>query len=173
MSDMYGVVNGCYICPDDKLNNMNKEIFERNIPSQALRPQYDIRPVSTKYSLMPIVDQFKSPRVDCHSYKHYSTKDVFNPGNAQAPWNGFAENINVESTLRNQFFALQKCDQAYYVPSTKSDLYNTTVVSKKVAQEHELLFEDPEFDPFNPNQHKLSQRMFNNPTRYDIRGLEC
>ena len=40
----------------------------------------------------------------------------------QAPWYGFTANINAESSLRNQFFALQDCDQGKYIPSTTSDL---------------------------------------------------
>ena len=40
-----------------------------------------------------------------------------------APFSGFVENVDVESVLRNQIFALQKNDQAVYVPSSKSDLY--------------------------------------------------
>jgi hypothetical protein len=30
--------------------------FERNIPSQTLQPYLDARPISTKYSILPIVD---------------------------------------------------------------------------------------------------------------------
>ena len=33
--------------------------YERNIPSQTLQPYLDARPVMTKYSILPIVDQRK------------------------------------------------------------------------------------------------------------------
>ena len=35
---------------------MNQELYERNIPSAPLQPYLDVRPVSTKYSILPIVD---------------------------------------------------------------------------------------------------------------------
>lgn len=52
----------------------------------------------------------------------YSSNQVQSNGNA-----AFASNISVvseiEAVLQNRFFALQKSDQACYVPSTSSDLF--------------------------------------------------
>ena len=53
----------------------------------------------------------------------YNPAKTFNPGNDMGPWSGYATGVNVESDLRNQFFAIQKCPQSYYVPSSNSDLY--------------------------------------------------
>ena len=39
----------------------------------------------------------------------------------------FATNVDVESSLHNQFFALQKCEQAEYVPSSMSDMYQVHI----------------------------------------------
>jgi len=90
-----------------------------------------------------------------------------------APWHGYANNVNVESTLRNQFFGLQDCQQAYYVPSSKSDLYNVSVPppSQPVKQQFPGLFQREVFDHFNPNTYNLGNSFFNNNTRIEIRSL--
>ena len=104
-----------------------------------------------------------------HTYGTYSTKSVFNPGNAQAPWSGFSNNINTESTLRNQFFALQNCEQSEYVPSSNSDLYQTKIDYKPVQQNHPLLFEKSDLAPFNPNTDNIGNSLFNNHTRNQLK----
>ena len=176
---MFGVVNGCYTCKYNQVDENNERIRERNIPSASLRPEYSIRPVSTKYALMPILDQRKKVNVPLHNYQNFNVDTVFNPGNAQAPWAGFASNINTESTLRNQFFALQKCEQANYVPSSNSDMYNVEVggreeydqfsdLVKPAAPALGSLFVKPDLAPFNPNSCDIGKRLFNNHTRQQL-----
>jgi hypothetical protein len=58
----------------------------------------------------------------------YSTSKVFNPGN-RGPTEFYFKSIDQESRLRNQFMALQKADQAVYVPEVNSDLYQNKFVS--------------------------------------------
>ena len=77
-------------------------------------------------------------------------------------------NVNTESLLRNQYFALQKSDQSVYVPSSDSDLYNVKVVSRPVQQPHPDLFNQPEFQPFNPNVINGGNQIFNNSTRMQM-----
>jgi len=172
VNKMYGVVNGYFRCNNDRVDDLNNRISERNIPSKSLQPQYSIRPVATKYGYMQVLDQYKKPTIPLNNYKSYSPSTTFNPGNAQAPWSGFSNNINTESTLRNQFFALQKCEQSEFVPQSNSDLYKTTVDYKPVEQTHPLLFNKPEFAPFNPNKLDVGNNLFNNFTRYDIKNSD-
>lgn len=169
---MHGVVNGYFRCNVERDEELNNRISSRNIPSTSLQPQYSIRPTSTKYGFMPIVDQSKQATTPLNKYKSYSTSQIFNPGNAKAPWDGFSNNVNVESSLRNQFFALQKCEQSEFVPSSDSDLYKTTVDFKPIQQTHPLLFDKHDFSPFNPNTLNLGNNLFNNHTRNDIKNLE-
>jgi hypothetical protein len=130
-----------------------------------------MRPVLTKYSIMPILDQRATPTVAMGEYPQFNPEVVFNPGNAQAPWSGFSSNVNTESILRNQVFALQSCEQAEFVPSSKSDLYNVHVPENYVRQPYPDLFNRQEFCPHNPNEHNLANKFFNNSTRNDIRNL--
>jgi hypothetical protein len=157
---MHGVVNGLFLCNLGRTEELNDRIYTRNIPSQGLQPQFSQVPVSTKYSIMPILDQRAKPIIPLNNYPIYDSEKIFNPGNAQAPWSGFSNNINVESNLRNQFFANQRCEQSYYVPSSNSDLYNVTVDSGPDVQTHPLLFKQEMFDYFNPNCHNLGNNQF-------------
>ena len=170
---MYGVVNKLFLCQNERIDELNERISSRNIPSQPLQPFYYQTPVSTKYGYMPILDQRKESSVPLNNYPVFSPHATFNPGNNMAPWHGFANNVNVESTLRNQFFGLQDCQQAYYVPSSTSDLYKVSVPppSQPVNQQFPLLFQREVFDHFNPNSDNLGNSFFNNSTRTDIKDI--
>jgi hypothetical protein len=130
MSQLYGVVNGVYFCGMERTEQLSQRMAERNIPSAPLQPQFSIRPVSTKYDMMPIFDRRPKAKVPIKRQPTYDVGTTFNPGSSQAPWSGFASNINKESQLRNQFFALQRCEQPNYVPSTTSDMYQMQVTGR-------------------------------------------
>ena len=117
-----GVINGLYTCNQERTQQLNDRIFSRNIPSSQLQMQFSSRPVSTKYATMPIVNPRAKSQIPINVAPTYETTEVFNPGTS-APWSGFPTKIDDESKLRNQFFALQKCEQSEYVPSSTSDLY--------------------------------------------------
>jgi hypothetical protein len=151
----------------------NSRIYDRNIPSQMLQPYLDVRPVMTKYTHFPIVEPRKSNSVPLTVQPTFSPHNVFNPGNTTSPWSGFASNVNVESELRNQIYALQKCSQSVYVPSSKSDLYNYGFTPKPTHQSHSLLFQNESFSQFNPNPDAktVGTGMFFNSTRVQVRDM--
>jgi len=151
----------------------NTRIYDRNIPSQMLQPYLDVRPVMTKYSYLPIVDPRKKNSVPLIVQPTFNPHAVFNPGNTTSPWSGFASNVNTESELRNQIYALQKCSQAVYVPSSKSDLYNYGFTPKPTPQTHSLLFQNESFSQFNPNPDSktVGTGMFFNSTRVQVRDM--
>jgi len=138
-----------------------------------LQPYLDVRPVMTKYSHFPIVDPRKSNSVPLVVQPTFNTNAVFNPGNSQSPWSGFASNVNTESELRNQIYALQKCSQAVYVPSSKSDLYTYDFTPKQTPQSHSLLFQNDSFEQFNPNpdSNTVGAGMFFNSTRVQVKDM--
>jgi hypothetical protein len=173
--EMYGVVNGAYTNHHDRLDEINQRISSRNIPSAALRPAYSVRPLSSKYAMMPIIESRPVPTVQIQPYQHFTTESVFNPGNGKAPWRGWAERVNVESSLRNQFFALQRNDRAVYVPESGSDLYQVTIDAREVEQPNPYLFDNgaTNFAPMNPNPNNLGKLTFDNSTRFQLRTLNC
>ena len=154
----------------------NRKLYSRNIPSQQLQPYLDVRPVMTKYSYLPIVDPRREINEKLVQQPTYNTSAVFNPGNTQSPWSGFATNINAESELRNQIYALQRCSQATYVPNSNSDLYSFGFkpTSSSVTQmSHNLLFKEEAFNKFNPNpdSNKVGQGLFMNSTRVQVKDI--
>ena len=164
-----GVIDGAYYsCHSERTEELSERIAARNIPSSPLQPQFSMRPVSTKYSIMPILDQRPKAQVPLLTRPTYNVETTFNPGTAQAPWSGFATNINEESKLRNQFFALQKCEQSNYVPSSTSDMYQVTVSGRKEEQPFPRLFEAQQFAPFDPNTCGVGYNFFDNCTRQQL-----
>jgi hypothetical protein len=156
-------------CVQTIRKNMNDRIYDRNIPSQPLQPYLDVRPVMTKYSHFPVVDPRKETDVRLKQMPTYNTHAVFNPGNTMSPWSGF--NVNQESELRNQIYALQKCSQSVYVPKSTSDLYTYGFQPKQINQPHSLLFEQNKFNPFNPNPNNktIGNSAFMNSTRCQLK----
>jgi len=108
-------------------NELNKRIEPRFYPSQQLRPLYEVRPVSTKYTFFQTVEERPFTSVSTIKYKPYSM-DVFNPGRGQVDF--YMSEIDTESKLRNQFMALQKSDQSIYVPDFTSNLYEYPLADK-------------------------------------------
>lgn len=167
-------MNNTYECASQVTNSINERIYDRNLPSSLLQPYLSVRPVMTKYSIMPIVDPRKKLSVSMEQLPTYSPAKVFNPGNTQSPWSGFASSINVESELRNQIFALQRCSKSVYVPNSTSDLYEERIPTNINAQQpFPNLFKEESFSPFNPNpfSNTVGDELFNNNTRVQVRGL--
>jgi len=151
----------------------NHRIYNRNIPSQPLQAYLNVRPVMTKYSILPIVDPRAAIKVPMTQFPTYSTEQIFNPGNIVSPWSGYASNVNIESQLRNQIYALNKCNDDVYVPNSNSDLYYLSFkTNSNIKQEFEGLFHNESFSQFNPNPNNISQKPFNNNTRIDIKNIK-
>ncbi len=160
-------------CVSNIHKETNQRIYSRNVPSQMLQPYIDVRPVMTKYSYFPIVDPRKNISVPLQQMPTYNVHQSFNPGNRPSPWSGYATNVNVESELRNQIYALQKCSQSVYVPSSKSDLYDYHFQTKSQSNPHELLFRNESFETFNPNPSPelCGSGIFYNNTRCQVKDM--
>ena len=172
---LYGVIDGVFVASADRVDELSNRMFARNVPSQDLQPNYDMRPVATKYTVLPIFDQYKPTTKSMRSYPVYSPSNVYNPGTSRPHFNGFASKVNVESTLRNQWFALQNAQQSVYVPSTTSDLYNTAIDYKPVMMPHPHLADDysAALAPHNPNPMNLGRGIFENSTRVQLKDAKC
>ena len=152
-------------------DEMNLDIYKRNVPSEGIATHFDPRPVNTKYRHLPVLDP-KQP--DSYEYRQTYNESVFLPGNRKPHYNGFANNVDRESSLRNQFFALQKGDQHLYVPSSNSNMYNHPI--NFVTHEGNInrlgMFYQSDFDDFNPNlSDKIGRNIFHNNTRVQLKDL--
>jgi hypothetical protein len=174
---MVGVVEGVSYGQNCRVDELNDRIFDRFRPDHTLPPNFESRPVSIKYSLFPILDKRMPVTVPIESNYDYSAETNFTPPvMASGPVNGFVNNINLESNLRNQFFALQKgADRSAYIPSKESDLYKVTVVSKYEEQPYPLLFKsgiimDRDVHSNIKNNPHIGKETFHNYTRTQLRN---
>jgi len=167
-----GVMNGAYLCNTERTQELSDRMYARNVPSRQLMMTYGPRGVPTRYVLMPMEDCRKTPDVQCLSEPNYSTRINFSPGNS-LPFDGFQNNIDVESKLKNCFFPLQGAGQSKFIPDSKSDLYNSqylTRTNNKVNMTNKLLFSKEKFNKFNPNTQNIGYRYFNNHIRVQTKG---
>lgn len=157
----------------EPIDETNARIQSRQFPSSPLEPNFTPRSVSTKFTLFPILNPNKvavEPRIP---YPAYNCEVIFNPGNSRAPSSGF--NIDLETELRNQSIALQHgATQNTYIPSSTSDLYNVSVISRPTIQPHPNLFSAPQFEnSIHPNliDTNIGNQPFFNHTRTQLRNL--
>jgi hypothetical protein len=158
----------------ERTDELNQRMQSRHFPDVGLAPNYDPRPVPTKYSHFPIVDRRAKPSVPMRPYLDHVVELNFNPGTSRGPSAGYFANVDKETVLRNQAFALQHgADQGVYVPSSQSDLYKVTVVSRPgEAQPFPQLFEAPQFASVqHPNiVPSIGGDVFANHTRTQLRS---
>jgi len=152
---------------------INKRITERYKPDSQLQPNFDPRPVSTKYALFPIIDRRTEPGVMKHKYDSYLPSSNFNPGNRGAPVNGFLDNICVESELRGNNYKLTGGDLGHkYIPSRDGPLYKNQVGNplEKPDPKHNLLFKQNTYVQTNSVDPSIGRDIFHNNTRVQLRN---
>ena len=170
---IYGVPEGVSYGQHERVDELNDRISSRYFSDKPLQPNYNPRSIPTKYSLFPIVNRRKEVKEVLNTYPDYNGYDNFNPGTAKAPPCGFINNVDTETILRNQAFALQHADQNVYIPSSQSDLYKVEVVSRPSEQPHPLLFNRFTFDGRqhqNMEKSNIGKDIFSNHTRTQLRG---
>ena len=156
-------------------NTINNSIANRNFPSNNLGMNFSFRPVNTKYTLMPTYNHHIESSVPINKNALYDLGNTFYPGTRKPHFCGFATNVDKESTLRNQFFALQKADQVAYLPNSSSDLYenNITFATHNANLDANLLFKQESFNDFNPNiSSSIGNEIFYNSTRVQLKDLK-
>lgn len=167
-----GLQDGIIYGQNERVDELNNRITERFYPDSPLKPNFDPRAVSTKYAKFPIIDLRSEPKEKFQQYLDYSTETNFTPLGTAGPVDGYLNNVETESILRNQFFALQKgADQGVYVPSSNSDLYKVPVFSRPSVQPFMGLFDRPSF--YTPERNvdvNIGNDRFNNHTRTQLRG---
>lgn len=157
-SNMNEVPSGILYSNDDRIEELNDRIHKRVIPDSNIKliPNFDIRGAPTRNCLVfPVLDikqNFASQNSD------YDFENSFAPIQQNAPFINFAKNVDRESNLRSQIYALQHgAEQSVYIPSSNSDLYNISIPnpSDNVVQ--------PFLDLFNRNsQFETTSNNFTN-----------
>jgi hypothetical protein len=169
-----GLHQGLQVGQFERTDELNQRISERNTSNIPLAPHYDPRPVNTKHMIFPVLESRKTvtePKLD---YPHFQKHTHFHAGNRKGPTDGYANMVEHENLLRNQYFSLQHgASQGVYVPSSDSSLYKTTVVSRPSIQPHPDLFKKQQFsNAVHPNLENtsLGNKQFYNHTRTQLRN---
>ena len=165
--------NVIYRKTDDHLETMNKSILKRNFPDVALKPNFDLRPVNTRYT-MNKNPAFSSDGTDRPYLEHY-VESNFAPCHANGPVKLCNSQIQLENELRGQNVPLHRGDLALkYIPNHNSDMYRVQVpITSHEKQPYPLLFTSMSFDKtphqnVNPN---VGNELFYNHTRTQLRGV--
>ena len=171
---LYGVTEGVFYGQNERVDEINDRMQSRNFADSPLEPYFDPRPVPTKYSHFPIVNRRTPMNEPAIKYQQYNMNVNFNPGTTKSPYSGFVNNIDRETFLRNQNFAMQHgASQGVYVPSSNSDLYKTTIISRPSEQPFPNIFNSFDFDKRqHPNIVKnIGSDNFFNHTRTQLRNM--
>ena len=152
-------------------NDINTRMNLRIQPNEMLQPNFDPRAVPTRRVFQPIHNSRTPYSTELQNHLAYTPESNFNPGSTRAPVNGFLNAIGKESELKNLNTKLTSNQSNIYIPSSTSDLYNTTVVGSQSVQPHPNLFQQFSFerkDLFHP---EIGNQTFNNSTRSQLRAL--
>jgi hypothetical protein len=159
----------------ERLQEIDQRISSRFVPDRPLPPNFDPRPVMTKYTLFPMVDNRMPATIPIQpNYYAPSPSNFVPPVMRLGPVAGFQRNVDVETDLRNQVYALQKnVDATAYVPASTSDLYRVTPVHGVGTGEnpqHGLLFQQFAFASMPPVDPRIGRELLHNSTRAQLRG---
>ena len=172
---IYGIPEGISYGQFQRQDELNNKIYQRNLPDQKLKPNFDPRSVQTKYSRFPIINRRTEPQIPIEKYLDHSVESNFTPSNTKGHVSGFINNVHTESVLRNQFFSIQKgADQSVYVPSSNSDLYKVTmpISTQNEVQPFPSLFKQNTFDQNKrfSQDIQIGNDVFYNNTRTQLRN---
>jgi len=150
---------------------MNEKLYNRNVPSHCLPPNLSVYPIQTKYVKLGTADYQPTPRIPPKQYVNYQSNKMFCPTSKNGNFQGYANNIHVESELRNQFYALQKSDACEYIPNKHSELFGYNVKSNQnlITQPYQFLFDTSLYFPNNYQSQNKFQSLFCNHTRQQLK----
>lgn len=166
---MFGIVKEFFSTNHEGQKQINDASFKHCVINQPsiIEARFSNRPAPTRYVKMPVID-----------VKNYVNKDEnkiiasnnlnYLPATEKGPWNSYMSNIDIETNLRNQNIKNSNCDNKLYIPSSKSDLYNSKHIVNNTGvntNKHHLLFKEQTHNPVNRNKFNLQDNLFNNNTR--------
>lgn len=164
-----------FVKENNSIDDINNRMEKRKYSDIPLQPNYDPRPVSTKYSHFPMLNGRKPTSEQFLKYPEFETTSNFYTGTHNAPASGYVNNVDLETILRNQTTVLQHgAEQGVYVPSSNSDLYKVHLVEPSVQQiqphqniNRQFRFESNEGTNYHP---EIGNNTLFNHTRTQLRN---
>ena len=173
-SNIEGAINGLWQGQQARLDELDARLVERQFPDRPLQPNFDFRPVPTKYAHFPLIDRRAKPQVPIMKHEMYNTATNFSPATRNGPVASYLANIDLETVLQNRHVSLQHgADQGVYVPNSKSNLYGFSAVGRHEDMGDRAMI----FDKYglatkgSDIANKIGQDKFHNNTRTQLRGL--
>ena len=177
------MTNNFNSCNMDVVEELNERILERNNGYGNSNVLLGQRSQPTKYIsiLNAIKPKCNTPILNYDTNNSFKSLLSFDPGTKINQWSHFAANINNESILKNQVYALQKSPEANYIPSSNSELYNSTITfnnTNNTNNNPETMFPTLfNSNIVNQNSNKLQKmeepsnlgNLFNNHTRQQLK----
>jgi len=172
--ELFGTHTGLQYRQNTNIDEFNTRLNGRIFSDSPLEPNFNMRPVPTKYAVFPIVNRRKPLIEEKLKYVGYNQEVNFTPAVSKGPVSGYMNNVDTETVLRNQTFGLQRgMGQDLYVPSSTSELYNVSVVSRPSEQPYQGLFTQHTFsNKPHPNVENttIGRDQFFNHTRTQLRN---
>lgn len=171
---MYGVPSGILYGQNERVDELNDRIQSRQFSDKPLAPNFSARPLMSKYSHFPIFERREPTEEPIRPVSIHDVNTNFSPATHNAPPRGYFENVNLESSLRNQHVALQRgAPQSVYVPSSSSELYQVRVPSTPGPNPHPNLFQNDSFSTSRQNHvpKHIGNDTFHNHTRTQLRAI--
>ena len=156
------IPEGVYYGQNERTNELNWRISERMDADRPMKPNYDPRPVNTKYALFPVIDRVKPIEEHAKMYQEHNVETNFIPCTHRAHY--------------SQDRILQKYETTNeYKPSFESDLYKVTVPQgaydhRNEADAHSALFQTYTYatQSFDTS---IGANTFHNATRTQLRNM--
>lgn len=174
--ELYGVPTVAYYGQNERVDELNDRIQSRQFSDKPLAPNFSSRPLMSKYSHFPIIERRAPYEESIQAVPIHNVHTNFSPATQNGPPRGYLVNVDLESDLRNQSVALQRCStQATYVPSSNSDLYKVEVPSTAGPNPHPGLFAS-NYETYSTFRQDylpatIGNDTFHNHTRTQLRGL--
>ena len=173
---MEGVHVGVSYGQHDRVDELNERIQKRHFSDKPLAPNFSSHPVMTKYSRFQIADRRAPYEEQIRETETHHVGNNFSPATQRGPPSTMMQNIDMESSLRNQTVAYQRNSlQSVWVPDSSSDLYNVRVTPTNGPNPHPSLFNHYQTIQSTPREAivrgmNIGKDMFNNSTRTQLRG---
>ncbi len=166
MSEFY------FNCNKQKINNVdqiNSNILARILSDGNADVLISPRPRSTLFT-RPLENIIPSPPCEEPIIKYNTnTYNSFLPATTNGPWSRYSANINTESILKNQVYALQNHPQANYIPNSNSEMYNNIMAKNYIDDINMNNLDNKNNSTSCSLPTNLGNKLFNNPTRQQIK----
>lgn len=132
---IYGLHEGISYGQNERVDELNQRIHSRMTVDYHLAPNFTPRATPTRQTLLPIITHRAPSNVKIRPALDHYVHLNFNSSTTRGPPSGYSNNVDIETSLRNQNTVLQHgAHQGIYIPSSKSDLYNVRLPKSSVSQ---------------------------------------